>query len=65
VDMGGKLGGKFCSGTVLVISTCPMGHSQARNRTRFGQGFPAVSCRGRDRRVRGMMAQMLEVGSCI
>ena len=56
---------RCCSGTVLVIRHLSMGHSQSRNRTRFGQGLPAVSCRGGDRRMRGMVAQMLEVGSCI
>src|SRR5215471_13576449 len=63
--MGGKLGGKCCSGSVHVTLHLSMGHSQSRYRPRFGQGLPAVSCRGGDRGMRGMVAQMLEVGPCI
>src|SRR5436305_13587540 len=63
VDMGGKLGGKFCSALVLAIVALSMCDAQSSNSARLGQCLPAVSRGGRSRRVRGMVAQMLQVGA--
>ena len=57
------VGGKFCSATVLAICHLSMGHSQSGDGARLGQGFPTVPCGGGNRRMRGMVAQMLKVGA--
>src|SRR5271168_993799 len=65
VDMGGKLGGKFCSALVLAILALSMCHAQSSDSARLGQCFPAVSRRSGSRRMGRVVAQMLQVGAGI